>query len=215
MRRRTNEGEYNDMKKRLYIFDMGGVVCSNVDVMPDVARSLGLSREAFLDTAKPLQEALSDGLIGSQEFWSEFSNRTGIAVEGDPFAEFFKPVVEHATVRLIERLKAGVRVVCGTNTYDCHYRIHSERSDYGVFERVYASHLMHISKPDPGFYRRILETEGVGPADAVFVDDREENIIASRALGIESFLFTDAARLEADLRRAGLLNGAAGQDAET
>lgn len=197
------------MKKRLYIFDMGGVVCSNVDVMPDVARSLGLSYKAFISAAKPLQDELSDGLITPEEFWSEFSARTGIEVAGDPFAEFFRPVVEHATVRFIERLKAGARVVCGTNTYDCHYRIHSERRDYDVFERVYASHLMHISKPDPGFYRRILEAEGVDPTDAVFVDDREENVSAARSLGIDSFLFTDAARLEADLRQAGILNGAA------
>jgi hypothetical protein len=51
-------------------------------------------------------------------------------------------------------------VVAGTNTLDVHYRIHAELGDYEAFAHTYASHLIHVAKPDPAFYRHILDCRG-------------------------------------------------------
>jgi HAD superfamily hydrolase (TIGR01509 family) len=59
-------------------------------------------------------------------------------------------------------------------------------------------------KPEPAIYLRCLDSLGVGPAEAFFVDDRRENVEAARALGMEALLFEGEDALAADLERRGL-----------
>ena len=61
---------------------------------------------------------------------------------------------------------------------------------------------MGVSKPDPDFWRIILTAEGVDAKDAVFTDDRQENVDAAAALGIRSILFRSAAGLRKELLSA-------------
>ena len=58
-------------------------------------------------------------------------------------------------------------------------------------------------KPDPAIYRRCLEQLGVAPQQALFVDDRLENITAARQLGLHTRRLTPQGRpfLAASLRR--------------
>ena len=48
---------------------------------------------------------------------------------------------------------------------------------YDLFDAVYASNKMGVSKPHQDFYRYILMSEGVKPEDTVFIDDSEEYVI--------------------------------------
>lgn len=50
-------------------------------------------------------------------------------------------------------------------------------------------------KPEPAAFDWCIRTLGVEPARILFVDDREENIRAARACGMQGHLFTDAATL--------------------
>jgi putative hydrolase of the HAD superfamily len=106
------------------------------------------------------------GKLTIEQFWNNFSRRTGIAVSGDPWYDYFKPVLNAGTLKIIRDLKAaGHRTVCGTNTLDSHYQSHVEREDYAVFDKMYASHLMGIIKPDPEFWRFILKEEEAAPPE--------------------------------------------------
>jgi putative hydrolase of the HAD superfamily len=50
-------------------------------------------------------------------------------------------------------------------------------------------------KPEPAAFDWCIRTLGVEPATILFVDDREENVRAARACGMQSHLFTDVATL--------------------
>ncbi|SDA21392.1 HAD family phosphatase [Sphingomonas sp. NFR15] len=62
-----------------------------------------------------------------------------------------------------------------------------------------------LTKPDPAIYHLALDRFGVAAADAVFIDDRADNVAAANAVGIHGVLFKDAATLRADLTGFGLL----------
>jgi putative hydrolase of the HAD superfamily len=110
----------------------------------------------------------------------------------------------------VEELKAeGMRVVVGTNVIDAHYNTHIKLNQYGIFHKIYASHLMGIAKPDLSFYFHILKAEGVEAAETFFTDDHKENVDAALKLGINAFLYTDASALREQLRSLGLLGGSA------
>jgi putative hydrolase of the HAD superfamily len=58
-----------------------------------------------------------------------------------------------------------------------------------------------VAKPAPEIYRRTLERLGVRPEEAVFVDDKIENVEAARAIGIRAIHFTDPTSAIADVKR--------------
>ncbi len=72
------------------------------------------------------------------------------------------------------------------------------------FDGLVVSGLEGVAKPDPEIYRR-LEPLGVRLDQAVFIDDRADNIEAAEALGMTGIHFTDAAALDRRLRQLGLL----------
>jgi putative hydrolase of the HAD superfamily len=55
------------------------------------------------------------------------------------------------------------------------------------------SHRLGIAKPEAEIYRHAAEGLGVAPADILFIDDREENIAAARAAGMQAVQYTDHA----------------------
>ncbi|MDR2134892.1 MAG: HAD family phosphatase [Treponema sp.] len=199
---------------KLFIFDMGGVVANNVTIIPLMAESFGIGEADFFlgagsDPAATHTSpyhlgdiaALMRGELSSAEFWENFSRRTGIAVRGDPWYDCFRPELNSDTAALVAGLrKKGRRVVCGTNTLEAHFRRHEERGDYRLFDRVYASHIMGIIKPDPAFWRFILKEEGAPPEETFFADDLAENVEAARKLGIGAHLFTGAGELAETLK---------------
>jgi len=181
--------------RKLYIFDMGGVLACNTDVFPDVFGFLGITGEQFSAFAGKEMGRFLNGEITTDEFWSRFSSRYGKEIEEELFGKFFSPRLDQGVMEIIKRLKNDSRVVCGTNTFDPHYDYLLEHGYYDIFDAVFASNKIGVSKPDPDFYRYILNDEGVKPEDALFVDDSEENVSAAKKLQIKSILFTDSINL--------------------
>ncbi len=185
----------------LYIFDMGEVVAGNTNVFPQVFNHLNITAEQFYVFAGSSMERLMNGEISADDFWRRFSSRCGQKVEEELFAKYFNPRLDQHVVAILKQLKNRARVVCGTNTFDPHYDYLAPRGYYNLFDAVYASNKMGVSKPHPDFYRRILTAEGVTPADAVFIDDAEVNVLAAEKLGIRSILFKDASGLQTEIDR--------------
>jgi glucose-1-phosphatase len=161
------------------------------NVAPEIAGRFGITVEELRPLLRDADfELLHTGRISSSEFWERFRSTTGLAVEDEYWGAFFRPVRRPRMYELVDRLRqGGVRVVAGTNTLDSHYRIHRELGDYDVFDHTYASNLIHVAKPDPAFYRHILDVEGVAPAQALFIDDYPVNVEAAERLGIHTILF--------------------------
>ncbi|MET3825191.1 2-haloacid dehalogenase [Sphingomonas sp. PvP055] len=63
-----------------------------------------------------------------------------------------------------------------------------------------------LTKPDPAIYRLALDRFGLEAADALFIDDREDNVAGARSVGMPAVVFTDADALRADLVNHGILS---------
>jgi len=177
---------------RICIFDVGGVMVDGFDVAPRIAEHFGMTVEQLRPLLQSAgYELLHTGLITSPQFWERFHQNTGLPVDDEYWGATFHPVRRPRMYDLVRRIQqAGTRVVAGTNTLDAHYRIHTELGDYAVFDHTYASNLMHVAKPAPEFYQRILSAEGAAPQQALFLDDHPVNVDAAAALGIHAILFT-------------------------
>lgn len=76
------------------------------------------------------------------------------------------------------------------------------------FEGIVVSGVERVAKPDPVLFRILLDRFGLVAQETVFIDDAPANVEAAERLGLVALLFTDPARLRADLSRLGLLDGA-------
>ncbi|HEY2739220.1 MAG TPA: HAD family phosphatase, partial [Thermoanaerobaculia bacterium] len=63
-----------------------------------------------------------------------------------------------------------------------------------------------IAKPDPAIYTLTCDKLGVPPADALFLDDKIENVRAALQLGLEAIQFRSVDQLRADLSARHLLD---------
>jgi putative hydrolase of the HAD superfamily len=218
---------------RLYIFDMGDVVCGNVHCVPAMAADLGLSVTEFFAAAGAVSadgespynagdvRSIQEGTLTADAFWNRFEERAGRLFpdrgvrlarreDGRPvdlWGRHFRPERDEAVAALIAELAAAAfRVVCGTNTLGAHYEIHRARGDYGCFRAVYASHLIGKAKPAAAFWNHILAQEAVSAADAFFVDDAPANVAAAAQLGLAVHHFQGAAGLREELSLIGALS---------
>lgn len=199
----------------LFIFDVGGVVTNSAAIYPLIAEKLSLSVSEFAfycggyeDSAPsefPLEKPftpdialeLTKGIITSDAFWKIFTERSHLVPKENYWATLFKPVRNEEVYKIIAELQKKNRVVCGTNTIQNHYDIHQENHDYDIFDKCYASQLMHEAKPEASFWTYILNAEKVAPKDTFFIDDRQANIDTAKSLGLSTFHFTNAKELRA------------------
>ena len=80
-------------------------------------------------------------------------------------------------------------------------RIDIDRPLAAVFDVVVVSFQVGLIKPDPAIYQHTLARLGAPPNTALFVDDREENVDAATALGMQAIRFTGASSV-ADVKAA-------------
>lgn len=80
-----------------------------------------------------------------------------------------------------------------------------ESSVFDRFRDIVVSGEERLTKPDPAIYHLALDRFGLAAADAVFIDDRADNVASANAVGMTGLQFVDAPTLRAQLRHLALL----------
>jgi len=194
------------------VFDLGGVL---VDWDPRLLyrTMLGSDEEiaAFFDEVD--FAGWNHRLDAGERTWAEavadlgtrFPHRRELlAAYPERFAETIGGVID-GTVRLVEELHgAGVRLLALTNWSAELFPHARERFAFlRLFEAVIVSGEERLAKPDPRIFELLLTRHRLDPAGTVFVDDREVNVDAARAVGMTGLVFTDPDQLRRDLARVG------------
>lgn len=79
--------------------------------------------------------------------------------------------------------------------------------DFAAFFRIFQlldgyiiSSEEHVIKPEPAIYQRLFDKFNLRPEECLFADDKEENIIGSRAMGMEGIVFQNATQYAKEMR---------------
>ncbi|GAA0323988.1 HAD-IA family hydrolase [Sphingomonas oligophenolica] len=153
------------------------------------------------DAGRPFAETSAELSAAHPEFADH------IAAWGPRFSETI-PGMLPGMAELVEELDAaGVPLYAITN-FSGEFWVPFRAREAAIFDRfrdVVVSGDEKLVKPDAAIYRLALDRFGLEPGEAVFVDDREDNIEGAEAVGIQGLLFVDAPTLRSDLVRLGLL----------
>ncbi|WP_350336037.1 HAD family hydrolase [Coralliovum pocilloporae] len=79
---------------------------------------------------------------------------------------------------------------------------------FSLFQDIAVSGIEKIIKPDPRFYRCLLDRNALKPEDCIFIDDNPANIGTGAALGMDAILFRSPAQLHQALTNRGLISPA-------
>lgn len=191
------------------VFDIGGVLLDwnprylYQSLIPDAA-----AMERFFAEVSILEwNALQDGGRSWADAVAELSGRFPHHAElikafDDRWAEMIGgPLPE--TVEILQQLRArGVPTYALTNFSAEKWPIAVAAYDFlRDFEgAAVVSGVEKVMKPEPEIYQILLERFGLSPETTFFTDDREENVVGARKLGLQAEVFVDAATLRGQLR---------------
>jgi 2-haloacid dehalogenase len=105
------------------------------------------------------------------------------------------------TVELLAELRAaGTPLYALTNWSAETFVIARQRFEFlSWFDGVVVSGEERMIKPDPAFFRLLLERFGLAPEATFYVDDSQANVAAARRLGLDAVRFTGPGQLRREL----------------
>ena len=103
----------------------------------------------------------------------------------------------HSLLSFIHTLKreadGGLRVFAMSNISqpDYDYLVAKNTIDWSIFDQIFTSAAAGMRKPDLCFYRHVLEVTGCDPTTTAFVDDKAENVLSAKSLGMHGVVYAD------------------------
>ena len=201
------------MALRAVIFDYGMVLTEPANALAH-QRMLELTR---LDTAAfehaywLHRPAYDRGTLHGLTYWQALAHTTNITLEPATIAQLIELDIRMWTdlnptmMRWVGQLHAAnVRTAILSNmSVDVLAHMRANFDWLRGFNHLTWSCELNMLKPEPEIYRHTLERLDVHAEEALFLDDREENVEGARRVGINALLFRDAATLRNDLLQAG------------
>lgn len=193
---------------RSVVFDLGKVL---VEFHPiEGMRKLGFSQEVI----ERFQKNIFSGL------WEQCDARP---IGNREIRELFKRAVP-GLEREVDFLWDHIRVVTGVYEYSHSWILDLKRRGYRVFilsnygqqsfeanKKIYpfladvdgivVSYQVEMVKPNPEIYRYLTTKYGILPEEAVFLDDRKENVAAAIACGFSGILFESYKQAREELEK--------------
>jgi putative hydrolase of the HAD superfamily len=194
------------------LFDFGNVICK-FDMRLFVEKITPLTTipasrlHEILHKSFDLGRAYETGLITSDQFFQQISQRYALAISKQDFicafTDVFTPIP--STLRLIHTLKPSYKLGLLSNTNEWHFEHVIKRYDvYPLFDAVTVSFEVGAMKPAEKIYRDALTKLDVRPDDCIYIDDLQENLDGARRLGILGILYTSHEKLVSELRESGV-----------
>jgi len=194
------------------ILDYGEVLCHrpSLDEFGRLATLFGLSPESFVELWDRSRPVYDRGSLTPEAYWLEFATEAQASISREQIEQLrdrevaMWSNVNPAMVRWSRQLNdAGIKTAILSNMHADLVK-HVRRFDWlqGFTVKTFSAEV-GLVKPEAAIYEHTLRNLTTAAAKTLFVDDRELNIQAARALGIRGIQFRSVARLQSDLKDLG------------
>ncbi len=215
-------------KIKHFIFDFGGVMIEKTFVLKnlldivesDLNISIPRDENSYI---RKIKRSLSSGRISSQDFFEKiceryyypFQRKDGALppkkVNVEYYVELWFDLYSQVTnissemAEIIERLhQADYIVSLMSNTHDIHAKSNLLRGFYDIFDNVFLSNEIGFIKPDMDKYKYVLKKLDTKPKKCIFIDDKIQNLVPARELGIIVIRFESFHRFKEQLKELGV-----------
>ncbi len=217
-------------KIKHFIFDFGGVLIEKTFVLKnlldmietDLNISIPRDENSYM---RKIKRGLSSGRLTTQEFLQKlfkkyyypFQKTDGALppkkVNVEYYVELWFDLYSQVTnlsldmAEIIERLhQADYTVSLMSNTHDIHAKSNFLKGFYDIFDYVFLSNEIGFIKPDMDKYKYVLNKLDTKPKKCVFIDDKIQNLVPARDLGIIVIRFESFEKFKNQLNELGVGN---------
>ena len=187
------------MNLRAVIFDFGGVLCfaPTEERLAEAAALCGLSTPVFVDAFWRKRREYDRGMDPA-EYWRDFAAATGQSFDDAMIQEMIRREIDfwsHHDARVLawteDLRRAGIRTSILSNLpAPLGENLRATKGFLEHFDQVTFSYELGVIKPEPDIYHYSVRGLAVAPEEALFLDDRPENVEGARAIGLHAEVFT-------------------------
>ena len=195
---------------RTVIFDYGEVIslaqsAADRELIAGLA-GFGRDSEPFWRAYSAHRHGMDQGCTSVAAYWQAIACDVGAswddarvrALWAADFRSWLS--INPGTIEVITDLRSGRTRLALLSNASADFGSYFRNGPLGdFFAACYVSGELGLLKPHPEIYRHLLDDLGIGAAEAVFIDNRAENVRGAEALGITGHLFTEATGLRSFL----------------
>ncbi len=196
--------DFIDLKrKKNIIFDLGNVV---IDI------DYNISKQAFIELGFKDKKVYSDidkkdgifaafekGEITEDEFLSFLKSKFPSSVTKEDILNAWNALIldykEDRILKILSlRKEHKVYLLSNTNISHiskCSNNVPIVKNLNNLFDRVFYSYQMGVSKPDSKIFKMLINETKINPLETLFLDDSICNVNTAKSLGITSLLIKD------------------------
>lgn len=201
------------MPLRAVIFDYGLVLSGPAEpaARARLLELTGLTAEIFDAHYWKYRLDYDRGTLNGRTYWQTIARDTGLALSPEQISAIIQQdILLWATINpvmldwVIRIQAAGIKIGILSNMGEdllAHMRENFRWLDR--FHHLTWSCELDMVKPEAAIYQHTLEKLGVRPEEALFLDDKIENIEGARQVGMHALLFRDVDTLVKDLQHEG------------
>jgi putative hydrolase of the HAD superfamily len=190
-------------------FDIGGVLGSNGwdrEQRQRAVEKFGLKADDFQWRHEEVMGEWEEGRITLDEYLDIAVFYAARHVSREEFIAFMysQSVPDEATIRiarLLSRQSAYTLMTLNNEAEELNTHRIEKFGISQIFEAFLSSCWLGVRKPIRRFYSRALGIAHAEPANSLFIDDRQQNLIPASTLGMNVVLFKSATQLRSDLER--------------
>ena len=190
------------------IFDFGGVITpiEPFDGWTPTQEERSVIHGTISEIAKLFGEELEGKEFSTTDFEKEFRTRTrGLKKESADRIITSLCTPNQELLNLISKLSTKYKIYGLVNApfgwTETRRKIHGLDKYFG---RVFVSYQINIRKPDPRIFQYLLDNINLKSEECLFVDDKEENILTAKRLGMSGYVFDSSAGLNNYLSKLGI-----------
>ncbi len=199
---------------RLLLWDCGGVLLTNGwdhRERAAVLQQLSLDAAEFEQHHPEANDLWERDAIGVEEYLQRtvfYAPRSFTPQQFLAAMQAQSAVLHAENLRLAQELAAAGRHTLALLNNEARALNDHRIAAFGlkkIFSSFFSSCYLGLRKPEPTIYQRALDIAQCAPQEALFIDDRNENVEAAQALGIRAIQMISPAQLRSDLQQLGVL----------
>lgn len=186
------------------IFDFGNVLLNiNPALTAEAFKKLGIKDESDFFGGRSSIELMvkyERGQATSEEFIQAISASVSDKVTSEQIIDAWNALLldfPSMRVELLQQLRSDYRLFLLSNTNQIHFEKYTQQFQaiYGyplesLFEKMWFSHQIGLSKPDTAVFEFVLKDKNLNPAETLFIDDTLMHVEAARKSGIYGWHLT-------------------------
>jgi putative hydrolase of the HAD superfamily len=210
-----NDRRRNPPPIRAVILDYGDVISQPAEpaVIAKMTAMFRVPEHRFRHLYGSFRLDYDRGTLSANEYWTKIAQAAGTELSTNQIAELRRDDVAMwsrlnvSILRWVDQLRAaGMRTAVLSNMHDDMVQHVRANGDWTKsFDCVTLSSAIHMAKPDTEIFNYCLKCLEVDPDEALFVDDRERNVQAARALGMRGIVAPSPEHLRTNLQAIGFV----------